>query len=807
MVLALALSCAWCSAGAAQPEPAPSPPPPAAPAPGPQAEHEAGPAAPVREPPRLESFEPLWLEPGVADPELQSIEVTVLVERDGRARLDDPAPSGALRAALERALTTARFRPALVGGEPVEARVRLRVRLSQAPRSEETPGQAAAPAAAEIAPPPSTPTAPAPQYELGARAQVEQLPPTGRRLELEATQDMPGAFGDPFRVVDSLPGVVPVFSGLPYVYVRGAPPAGTVYYYDGIQVPALFHLALGPAVVHPAMIGDVDFYASVAPARYGRYTGGVLAGGPNNRTPPARAEGELELRLIDAMGMVKAPVLDGTLMLAGRYGYPGLLLTLLSPEAVLAYWDYQAQFSVPLGRRDELQLVWFGSFDRAGARDEPDEEPQFLTLEFHRLELRLIRRVGRLELGSMLQVGFDRSELDREFQVTAARLGPRIYLQWHGDEQLRLRVGADMIGTTGKLDDPIADDSDVDLSFDNPLYASVAARNVFGAYAELHVEPWARIELDLGARLDTWLTGTRAEAAVDPRAAVTYHASETIRLHAAAGLGHQPAVFLLPLPGIADVALDQGLQRAVQSEIGVAFDLPANFLLETQLYLQRHSNMLFPDLYIERTERCAELPDDLQHVIPECERTFPRASAWAYGVELFVRRPPSEALSGWLSYTLGRAQADPAEGDGFTPSFDVRHVGNLVLQYRIGWGFAAGTRLHYRSGKVASFAFERAALIRHEQRLPGFFRADAQLSYGWTASWARFKLTLEWLNLTMAREATGIECDDTVGVGRDPILESRGSSSSGSSFPRAARCRVDYAPAIFLPNLGLRAEL
>ena len=47
-------------------------------------------------------------------------------------------------------------------------------------------------------------------------------------------RDMPGAFGDPFRAIEALPGVVPIVSGLPYFYVRGSPPSGTLYVYDDI---------------------------------------------------------------------------------------------------------------------------------------------------------------------------------------------------------------------------------------------------------------------------------------------------------------------------------------------------------------------------------------------------------------------------------------------------------------------------------------------------------------------------------------------------------------------------------------------
>ena len=113
---------------------------------------------------------------------------------------------------------------------------------------------------------------------MALKAVVTRPEPTAHSISLEQIREVPGAFGDPFRAIEALPGVVPVMSGVPYVYVRGAPPSATAYFYDEIQMPALFHLGLGPAVVHPAMVGPIDFYPGVAPARYGRKTGGVVAG-------------------------------------------------------------------------------------------------------------------------------------------------------------------------------------------------------------------------------------------------------------------------------------------------------------------------------------------------------------------------------------------------------------------------------------------------------------------------------------------------------------------------------------------------
>ena len=169
--------------------------------------------------------------------------------------------------------------------------------------------------------------------EFGATARVEKRRPDTRALGADEVRALPGAFGDPFRSLDTLPGVTPYLSGLPYVYVRGAPPAGTLFLYDDMALPTLFHLGLGPAVIHPAMIGPIEFFSGVGPARYGRRTGGLFASAYRDIDPErGNAFGEVELRAIDVMAMAHGPVLEGDITAAGRYGYPGLVLSLLSPD-------------------------------------------------------------------------------------------------------------------------------------------------------------------------------------------------------------------------------------------------------------------------------------------------------------------------------------------------------------------------------------------------------------------------------------------------------------------------------------------
>ena len=162
----------------------------------------------------------------------------------------------------------------------------------------------------------------------------EEVDVHGTRREIGQTtlsatdvREMPGAFGDPFRAIEALPGVAPVVSGLPFFYIRGAPPNDNAYYVDGIRVPLLFHVGIGEGVIHPALIDRVDFYPGAAPAAYGGSAGAVING--QTRDPAATPHGEANVRLIDAGALVESPLDDG----AGAPSSPGATATRVRSSA------------------------------------------------------------------------------------------------------------------------------------------------------------------------------------------------------------------------------------------------------------------------------------------------------------------------------------------------------------------------------------------------------------------------------------------------------------------------------------------
>src|SRR5262249_7937466 len=156
-------------------------------------------------------------------------------------------------------------------------------------------------------------------------------------------------------------------------------------------------------------------------------------------------------------------------------------------------------------------------------------------------------------------------------------------------------------------------------------------------------------------------------------------------------------------PGLTEVALDRGLQEAVQAEVGAALHLPWALRLEAEVFAHHYARLLLPELYA-----------------PNEGESPPRADALSYGLELMLRRASNSGLAGWVGYTLGFADAHiPQSGASFSPEFDVRHVLNVVLEQPLGGGFAVGGRLFLRSSRPFN-QFDANAEPIYELRLPGF---------------------------------------------------------------------------------------
>lgn len=672
---------------------------------------------------------------------------------------------------------------------------------------------------------------------------------TRTTLRDQAIHELPGSGGDPFAVIRSLPGASQVTGFLPYVVVRGAAPGNTGYYLDGVRVPALFHVAVGPSVVHPYFIDQVDFYAGGVPVRLGRYASGIVEG----RTRPAgrdRLRGEVDLRLTDTGALLEIPfnrprdaacleeaqALEGrarreakracvgpgrgSLTLAGRYSYTGLILSAIPALNIkLRYWDYQARLDHDLGPRARYTAFVFGSYDELGPRqlavfdeggegealERIDDDPDpYVRFEFHRIDQRIRQRLGqRGHIDYRVALGLDRSGV-QGVRVDEWRVAPRIDAQLRISERLQLHAGLDQEFQIFRL--PRGLDPSQVSGFEN-LALLLAERfvSVTGLYVDLAYKQGG-FEVRPGVRADLWaqtgsspyLPGAQTRAAafgIDPRLLLRERVAENIGLRQSVGVYHQPPDPPLPIPGVESIGLEDGLQRNVQASFGWEWTIADRLVLTQDAYLGRLTNMqdyeLSEGLSNSGESSTADELDD--YVI--------RVSGWSWGLETMLRLIPDGRAYGWLAYTLAWSIRDYPLG-GYAPAtWDQRHILNAVLGWNINPKWRLGGRFHVNSGRpytarrvdqdgTLETLIEALTEHRNNARLPVFMQLDVRVERVFMLRDFRLHLYLDLANANFGREV--LRCDS---------LE----SSTNPATQIIDGCVNPQAVRYILPALGLRA--
>jgi TonB family protein len=668
----------------------------------------------------------------------------------------EPFAGAALRAA-----ETWLFEPARREGKSVAARIRFEVRFYP-------PVPAAEPSAAApppVMPPPSAPVPPVAPPPPVAREPVEVLV-TGERaapgassLSRAEVRQLPGAFGDPFRAIEAMPGVTPILTGLPYFFVRGAPPGNVGYFLDGIRVPLLYHVGLGPSVVQPAMVERVDLYPGGYPARYGRFAGGIVAG----ETTPPRYElhGEGSLRLVDVGGLVEAPIGNarGSALAGGRYSYTTLLLGLIAEEVILEYWDYQARIAYETSSSDTLSAFAFGSFDRLGEEEDRGGDNVYFASEFHRLDLRYDHAPStatKFRLAGTL--GVDRTRLDdNDVSARDRMLALRAELRHRTSSQLTVRGGID---TTADFYDVDVDEEQFAGSEPREPSNKERIRQFFpsrldiatGVWSDLVLDPEPGVTVTPGLRVDLYASGGATAIGIDPRISARFEVSPKLALLHAFGIAHQPPSFVAPLPGFQPGRLEGGLQRSLQASSGLELELPEDFIATATV---------FDNVFLDMTDVIGTARgqgDDIDEIDEEIDQLLNRSLGSTIGLELYVRRPLTRRLGGFVSYTLSRSTRSIG-AEHFPARSDRTHVFNLALAYDLGKNWRAGTRFVFYTGFPAEDLEVGRPRSEHPSRVRAFYRIDLRLEKRWrlgkNGSWA---FVVDLLNATLNREVIALDC-------------------------------------------------
>jgi hypothetical protein len=572
-----------------------------------------------------------------------------------------------------------------------------------------------------------------------------ERPGEERHITTQEARKTPGAFGDPLRAVEMLPGVTPIASGLPYFYLRGAPPGNVGYFLDGVQVPTLFHLGAGPSVIHPSLIDGVTLYPGPYPARYGRFGAGVVTA---ETAPPATdLGGEASVRLVDAGAVVRTPFADyrGSAAVGGRYSYTGAIVSLFAPEIDVSYWDYQALASYDLTANDTLGLVWFGEADFL-SEERASGTTTLYDTEFHRVDLRYDRKLGgggKLRVATTL--GTDHSKLEEGQVVLGSRtLAVRAELTAPLERAVLMHAGADTVFGRYSFDFHENGDSRFAPGIAEFYSRTLGARDdvTSGAWLDMELLAAPGIRVEPGVRVDVWSSGEKTLVSADPRLLAEFDATKTLTFSQGLGIVHQRPSFTVPLAGVQPV-LDE-LQTSLQASSGVRVRLPEDVTASMTVYEALHLN-LTDALASARIFNTGALSPVVN-----------RSNGRSYGLELMIGRSLTRRLGGHLAYTLSRSERTfgPVSAPG---PFDRTHVVSGSLGYDFGRGWRAGARGSFYTGFPVDVAYPRAA--SDPPRTAPFWRLDWRVDKTWRLGRnGSIALVLEVLNTTLNRETLRESC-------------------------------------------------
>ncbi len=624
-------------------------------------------------------------------------------------------------------------------------------------------------------------------YETVVRGQTDRAELSRVSLAGAELRETAGTGGQPLRVVMLLPGVVTPSSGFSYPVVRGALPAATGFFLDGVRMPQLYHLMGAASVVHNDFIESVDFYPANAPTRYGRISGGVVSA-QVAKARDDRVHLNVAADLLQSNVFLEVPIAStGTnITLAGSVSYAGWLLGALTAadafkgvKPVYESYDYQARVEQKIGKGN-VRLLAFGSTDLAGIRGPSNGPPPTMLgrVLFHRIDLRAQYPIGPgvLEVGS--NVGWDTLGIEvdlygqraGEFQLDRFTWTGRALYRVELGEHLQLKAGFDF---ERQISD-VKNTADL-VGKGGELLRQPRAMGVFtGSFAEaaFFSKQWTAVA---GVRFDTWhLTPGFTLLSADPRLDVRFKPLEALTLRASAGLMHQAPMLLVSLPISDTAALRSGLQEVAQFSVGAVGVLP-------WLGLEVSGDVFYNHIFQARERSLQEFATGVSSI-----DDLYTGNRWgrAYGMELMLRLPQQGRMFGWLSYTLMRSermrrfaqygddQQVVSDTTALLPfAFDQAHTLNLTLGYQLPKGYKLSASFHFNTGRPESGEFgSRTSRIVTDSmgrqgwvpvsldqvdRLPAYARLDLRASKSITYSSATAEFYLDMFNTFFIPETYG----------------------------------------------------
>ncbi len=536
---------------------------------------------------------------------------------------------------------------------------------------------------------------------------------TRRTITMEEVRRIPGTFGDPIRVVQSMPGAArsPFGSGL--LIIRGSNPQDTGVYVDGIRIPYIYHLGGYESVINPDIVGAVDYLPGGFGVQYGRSTGGAV----DARTVeefPERNKIIASADILDAGAMYSGRLGDRgqhQVGLAARRSYIDLFIPLFisDPELVVKpyWWDYQGKYIYEPKGDHRFSLLVFGFQDileastpasTAQGTDTSTQGDLATIYQTHRIVASWEWEFKeRWKLDTLFATGRDTASflLGNDWRLYQGQwvAEVRVDVPYEHNEHFKLVPGIDFLGLIA--------DYTIELPFDpsslaetDPLaerepYTLAGDQNAWSpdpyVFAEIRpLEDEERLLISPGLRLSTVIVpGELFSYDWDPRFATRFLVVPKTTVKGSVGLYHQtPQPYQAYRPD--DEPIELKLERSLSYTLGFEQELGQAVRADGEVFYKSLSHLIVPNPNFTGLEDEYFLNDGVGR---------------AYGLEVLVRRQSVGRFFGWISYTLSRSERrDYLEEDWYDFDFDQTHILVALAGYKLPRDFQLGGRLQYATG-------------------------------------------------------------------------------------------------------------
>jgi outer membrane receptor protein involved in Fe transport len=593
------------------------------------------------------------------------------------------------------------------------------------------------------------------RYAIGADLGGSQ------RLSATDIELVPGSHDDALRAVRSLPGIASNASGRPYI--RGSLSEDILVQYDGITLIDPFHFKNFQSLISaidPAVIDSVEVFSGGFPVQYGRRSGGVIdiAAPSVSSGYEHRASLSLLTAGISSIGRSESLPLEWVMSLRRS------TLDMIDPvEDAFG----TPQFGDSLGRvrwitdNGSWTAGWLLLDDRLrlGDAEEGDEETATARYRDEYVWLTRQQKFGdalqsrtsivttsadRGREGQLSQSGVASGQLDETrafngldlstdwsyrrsststYTFGAAIGSTRAAYRYVRSSEFSPEVAAAFGRDTSELLEYSSSPKVVNLS----VYAANRRR-------------WDHFEAELGLRVDAQRyerNGNHSQ--ISPRLNLRYDLRDDVRLYASAGRFTQPQ-------HVEEWRVEEAQQRpdaaqvSIHTILGAEYEFEAGGHLGVEAYTKRWTT---PVAYFDNLiDNFALLPD----LAPDRVRIVPLESE-ASGLELRVKRPFGERLTGWGTLAWARV-ADDFPGGG-----DVRRSWDQPLSLNVGlsWSNSRATLSAlggwHRGWPRTPTSFEPLQYgLRNSRRWGNFVSLDLRGSWLWQFARGDLSVVLDVTN-------------------------------------------------------------